>query len=291
MQLLCSLILLLLVQGLQGAGETITITNPSEGSTSNAEGLSISGTTSVAMATVRLSLDNTIIAYVTASGGNWGYSYTNRIPDGDHSVIAEIIDTNLAVLAFDINLFTVQNNPWIDIISPQEGETFGTLLPEMIYGNSSTASVQVRITVDSTVVGTFSTDSNGSWQAPYPGMENGSHTLLVELLNPGVVASDTVHFSSSDPLTLPFGAHNLQIVHGIVPADDGTGSGMGFSYSVSSGTATITFDRDFATIPTVLVTGQGAAPSTVVTTVSTTTLTIDFSDTIDTIHFIAAQMS
>lgn len=261
--------------------ETITISNPTDGSTISGVSIPFSGTSSLANATVHLLINTTTIAKVTAdTGGNWSFTY-NGLADGSYTVTAKVVDSTFATLATDSNSFTVANPHKITVTTPAQDETLTTLLPTTIQGISSVESGFVQLYMDTVFTSTVSTDANGNWQANYPALVNGPHTLFAQLVTASpleVVADTTVTFTSSNPLIFSSGVSLIRVVQGRVPTS-GSGSGLGFTYSVSGSIITLIFSPAFTSTPYVVATGQRSSGSSTVTvtSVSTTSVSVAFS--------------
>jgi hypothetical protein len=87
--------------------------------------------------------------------------------------------------------------------------------PLLIDGTSSQASFTVRLAINTTVIGSTTTDGIGDWNFSYPLLANGSYTVTADLLDGSfqVLATDTNSFSvgSSEAITIfsPFEDENI----------------------------------------------------------------------------------
>lgn len=268
--------------------DTVTITAPADGATVSGQPLSISGTSSRASFRVRLTVNTTEIGYATTDGsGNWIFS-TNDLANGSYTIRADLINSSFAVLATDTNSFTVQNAETIFITSPAEDEVV-FLNPYTAIGTASLASTTVKLSLDASLVATTTTDTSGNWQAQYSIGSNGIHTLLAELIVSGSpVASSSIDIIGTIPVYFPAGKSQIMLVSGTIPTT-GSGSGSGYTYSVSGSAITVTLSPTFSVTPIVLAMGQQTSGSSTVTvsSVSTSVLTIDFTASTESVHFIA----
>ena len=84
----------------------------------------------------------------------------------------------------------------ITITNPVDSSTVSGN-PLLIDGTSSQASFTVRLTIDTTVIGSTTTDGVGDWNFSYPFLGNGNYTVTADLLDGSfqVLATDTNSFS------------------------------------------------------------------------------------------------
>lgn len=258
--------------------DTIAITSPANGASVSGKPLAITGTSSLRNGSVRLFIKNTEIGYTpTNSSGNWTFS-SNELANGNYTITA-YLSNDSSTLATTQNAFTVVNAESISIQTPQDKETL-TSNPVTISGTSSRPSASVQLSLDSTPIGTTTTDSSGSWQTSHNVTTNGSHTIVAELTASGkAVASSTINVS----INIPF-----RTISGSVPTS-GSSSGTEYTSTADSSSVTVNFSPVFATVPSVVATGQSAAGTSTVTLTSVTTskAVLNFSPGTSTVHFTA----
>ncbi|MFC1842235.1 hypothetical protein ACFLYU_01100 [Candidatus Dependentiae bacterium] len=271
----------------------LTITSPEYGTTVTGDNLSISGTSSHPNCIIRLMLNNTLVGSTLTEGdGSWSFDSLN-LPDGNYAVKTEIFGTlsgNFCILASATSNFNVLNNPIISISTPVANE-----INQIFYTNISgyttlSPSCIVRISIDGTATDTTITDSAGYWETDFPALENGDHTLFVELLSEGItIATETIVFTSLCP-TYIWNNSQLRLVEGNIPTS-GSGSGYDFIYNVVGDVATITFSQEFSSIPTVIATGQYASGTSNITisALSNSSCSLTFSAGTERIHFCARE--
>ena len=89
---------------------TVAVASPSAGAAVNGAGVVVSGTSSVAVATVGLVMDETPLGQATVSGSSWTYTWdTTRAPDGNRRLTAWATDTSGNSLVSAPVLVTVDN--------------------------------------------------------------------------------------------------------------------------------------------------------------------------------------
>lgn len=270
------------------AVDSVAITTPAVSSTVSGQPLIITGTSSQASSSVRLTIDSTEIGTATTDGlGDWMFTLLN-LNNGSYAIRADLLSNTSVVLATSTNGFMVHNPETITIDSPIDGDVI-FLSSLMATGQSSLASSNVQLLIDASLVTTTTTDVNGSWQAMCTLSSNGAHTLLAKLLVAGVpVATDSVAITAAIPVIFPTGRSQITIIDGEAPTS-GSGSGVGYTYSVSGSIITINFSPAFATVPAVIATGFRSSGSSTVTlaSVSTSAANISFSAGTQKVHFTA----
>lgn len=156
------------------------------------------------------------IARFTTSGfldstfGNGG-GIESGISDSTFNAVAiqsdgKIVCTGTVINSALIERFMPNNSNFVAIQSPINGSTV-TSTPVVISGTSSQTDCLVTIAIDSTTVGTTSTDSNGNWSFAYSQLSNGSHTITATLTcesSPSINVSDsiTITRSTTDTITI-----------------------------------------------------------------------------------------
>lgn len=275
---LCTLLPVALV-----ASDFVTITTPANGSTVSGIPLPLTGTSSQPNAQVQFIFNGVDIGTLPTDGsGNFSHTFAS-IDNGNYSLTANLLDVNSVVLATTSITFTVQNPPTISIYIPEEGDLIVSV-PMTIVGTASLTSTAVNISVDGTLSGTTTTDSNGNWAISSIVVTNGAHTILAELKVSGVtVASATVDIT---------GKIASRVVQGNVPTT-GSGTGNGYSYSVSGSLATVTYTPAFQSTPVVAATGLRVSGASTITisSASTTAVTFMFSAGTASINFTATAFS
>jgi len=273
----------------------LTISSIPEGSTVTGDNLTISGTSSNPDCITRLLLNDTLVGTkMTEGDGSWSFSGL-ELPDNNYAVKVEIYGTSggeFTLLACTTSNFNVVNNPIISISTPIANQ-----INQIYYTNisgyttlSPLASVRISI-IDSNIITTTTTNEAGYWETDFPALENGEHTLFVELLSgEGVtIATETIVFSSLAP-TLICDNMQLRLIEGNIPTS-GSGSGNGFTYNVLGSTATITFTQAFSSTPTVIATGQYSSNSSTITITSldTSSCALTFSAGTERVNFLVVQ--
>lgn len=283
--LLCMLCTFINVNGM----ETVTIVNPANSATVSGSPLVINGTSSEANALVRLRLDSIDIGTVqTDAYGDWSFELSGG-NNGSYTLYATLMTNSFDMLATTNNSFTIENPESIVILAPTHDQAV-LYNPLTISGVSSLPSTTVRISLDSVVVATTTTDSNGDWSTSCTLNSNGLRTLLAELIVSGYpVASATITIDAQIPVIFPTGKSQVRVVGGIAPTT-GSGTGTAYTYSVSGSIVTINFVPAFGATPAITATGlRTSGSSTVtVTSISATAATIAFSTGTQNISFTAS---
>jgi len=268
----------------------LSIDSPTQGTTVTGDNLTISGTSTHPDCILRLLLNDTLIGSTQTEGdGSWSFNGL-ELPDNNYAVKAEIYGTSgseFGILASATSDFNVVNNPRISVTTPIANEV-NQIYYTNISGNTTLSPLSpVRISIDSNIITTTTTNEAGDWEYDFPALENGEHTLFVELLSEGVpIATQTVVFLSLSP-TMICNNGQLGLVQGTVPTS-GSGTGNGFSYSVAGATVAITFDSAFPSIPTAIATGQYSSGSSTVTitSINESSCQITFSGGTEKVHFL-----
>lgn len=103
----------------------------------------------------------------------------------------KIVAAGYSDLTISLARYLSNNTPFITIITPANGSTITTNTTPL-NGISSQSNLDVKLTLDSTVIGTTTTNSHGRWDGgTSPLLSNGSHTLVAELLNGATVVATT----------------------------------------------------------------------------------------------------
>jgi len=272
---------------------SLTISSPENGTTVTGDNLTISGTSIHPESIIRLMLNNTLICNtLTEVDGNWSFDSLN-LPDGNYKVKAEIFGTsgeNFCILASATSHFNVANNPIISISTPIANDINQIYYMNINGYTTLSTPANVQISIDGITTATTITNETGYWETDFPPLENGQHTLFVELLLGGIsIATETIVFTSITP-TYICNNSQLRLIEGNIPTS-GSGTKTGFTYNIVGNVATINFIQPFNKIPTIVGTGQYATGTSTVTITSLNTSTCDltFSAGTEVIHFLAIE--
>lgn len=170
----------------------ISILSPIDGSTIAGSTFALNGNASQSEKTVRIKIDGTVVATTTTDAyGNWNAGTSIIIADGVHTLLAELMDGDTSVVSDSHAIIVAAGSDSCDITNPSSGAIVTSQTPA-ISGRASHASASVKVSVDSTVVDTVTTDSLGAWSVTSSRLANGSHTILAQLMDgETVLASDT----------------------------------------------------------------------------------------------------
>jgi uncharacterized delta-60 repeat protein len=187
------------------------IDSPVDGSTITSSTFAMTGSASRTGLSVRLKLDNTVIATTrTNNEGNWNAGTSSIVSNGAHTLVVDLLDANNNVLATVSNTFTINASDTVSIVQPIAGSTINTNKP-LIGGQSSRSGASVILLLNGVYWVTATTDSIGNWQVTLPAIGNGSHTLTAILMVDGSsVAQGQRSFTASQYL-----CDNLRILGGI----------------------------------------------------------------------------
>ena len=110
---------------------------------------------------------------------------------------------SLALITLLFHASCLRGADTITINNPVDSSTVSGN-PLLIDGTSSQVSFTVRLTIDSTVIGSTTTDGVGDWDFSYPFLGNGNYTVTADLLDGGfqVLATDTNSFSVGSSETI-----------------------------------------------------------------------------------------
>lgn len=276
---------------------SIKITSPSQGSSLNSIPLMISGISSLANATVNITIDSIAAGTTTSDeNGNWQLTCAG-LSNGSHTIVANLFNTTspLSILASHSSTVTINQANSISIFNPQANQIISSTVSSSATGSSCLANAALQILIDGSIICTTTTDALGNWQASYPPMTVGIHTLTANLMSGSplnTVATASQTFISGAPVLFPTGASQIRLVQAKIPTT-GSGSGLGYTYTSSGSSITVTFTPAFATIPTVIASGYRATGSATVTvsSISTNSTTISFSTGTQYVTIIATTLS
>ena len=98
---------------------------------------------------------------------------------------------------------TTRASDFVTITAPAENSTV-IGVPLSIAGTSSKPGFLVRLTINTTEIGSPTTDVNGNWSFASNDINNGQYTITAELLdgNSVVIATDTNSFTIQNPPTI-----------------------------------------------------------------------------------------
>ncbi len=234
------------------APEVIT---PEHGSATNDDTPDITGTAE-AGSTITIYVDSSVVGATAASGsGNWSFTLTAALSDGDHTVEATAQDAAGNISFFsDSNQFTVDTVPpgAPSVITPEDGSRTADSTPAISgqAGNSNT----VTVIVDGAAVETVTPDGQGNWSfTPDFALADGSHSVKAIATD---MAGNTSVDSNTNTFTVDATPPDAPVV--ITPAN---GSSTRFSTPALSGTAesnsTVTVIVDGIVLGTTIADGSG----------------------------------
>lgn len=111
------------------------------------------------------------------------------------------------ILLSVFTLCTVSNSlnavDFVSITTPANNSTVSGQ-PLVITGTSSQPDLNVRLTIDTTIIGTVPTDSNGDWNFQVDGLSNGDYTLTADLITGSfeILATTQNDFTVHNPETI-----------------------------------------------------------------------------------------
>lgn len=216
-------------------------------------------------------------------------------PDGK-IVTAGAADSSATVVRYLTN-----NSDFVTITSPANLATISTT-PFTITGTASGANCTIQITIDSTIMGTTPTDSNGNWSFTVSQLSNGSHTILASLTCPNsppsiATATITISVSATNAIAITSPTSG-SITTTQTPTLSGTSSASGGSVQITiDGVVTNTVTTDSqgnwtATAPTLSI-GSHTMVAALLTTAATATVTFNVISTtsnLDLAHTTAATI-
>lgn len=275
----------------------ISIDTPANGSTISSSPELISGTSSQPNLSVKIFIDAIAIGTTTTdSNGKWSLVYP-EISNGHHTITAHLISPTSpsTSLATDTISITMSQGYLIAITTPANNDVISSTVSQTATGTSTLASAPVQILIDGNLITTVTTDTLGNWQASYPPLAVGSHTMVAQLQagSPlSTVASSTITYVSGTPVLFPTGSSQIRIIQANLPAS-GSGSGMGYTYTVSGSTITMNFTPAFVGTPSIIATGRRSSGSSTVTvaSVSSSSTSISFSTGTQFVNVIATILS
>lgn len=183
----------------------ISILSPADGSTITASTFALNGNASESEKNVRIKVDGTVVATTTTDAyGNWNAGTSIIIADGSHTLLAELMDGETVVTSDSHSVTVAASTDSCVIVSPASGGTVTSQTPT-ISGRASHPSASVKVSVDSALIGTVTTDALGAWSVASSRLANGSHTILAQLMDgETVLASDTKSCTVSVTLYISF---------------------------------------------------------------------------------------
>lgn len=159
--------------------------------------------------------------------GNGGVVLTSGSDDPqstEHTAVANsvVVQTDGKIVitgTFDTNFFTARyfENNTTDAIyvgQPVNGSTI-TSVPFAISGSATQANYTVKVYLDSNLIATITTDTNGYWNAGGFSATNGAHSIYAELWNGGALVAT----SATTNVTVSLGSDSITIAS---PADGST---------------------------------------------------------------------
>jgi len=159
------------------------ITAPANGSSTNNNQPTISGTEPQDGAQVVVSIDGQVVCTATVAGGNWSCPVPNALSDGAHTATAVARYQGVPSPASGPVTFTVTHLPPAPVISnPSNGSTSSNN-PPVISGTSEPGST-VNTSIDGVPTCTTIADANGNWSCPGRPVTLGPHTVTATATNP-----------------------------------------------------------------------------------------------------------
>lgn len=167
-----------------------TVTNLASGQITNDAQPTLTGTAE-AGSTVKIFDNGTLIGTVTATGGNWSFTPTPALTDGQHPLTITATDpagnASGPTTVFVVNVdATAPNAPVISSVV----DDVGTITGPVINGNptndttptlngTAEANAVVRIYDGGNLIGTVTADGNGNWTLPQAtiSLTNGQHNF------------------------------------------------------------------------------------------------------------------
>ena len=169
----------------------VDITSPADGATIEMNTPTISGTT-LPGSTVQITVDGgEPVSVVADADGNWSYTPSAPLDNGEHTVTAKVDD------AEDSVTFTVDVDiepPALDITSPEQSSQTTDTTPE-ITGKADPGAT-VTVIIDDSEPVTVTADANGDWSyTPAQELEVGIHTVIAQVTDDqDQTANDSVQF-------------------------------------------------------------------------------------------------
>src|ERR1700687_4102932 len=158
------------------------ITAPANGSATNNNQPTISGTESQDGSQVVVSIDGQVVCTATVTGGLWSCPVPTALSDGAHSATAVARYQGIPSPASGPVTFTVTHLPPAPVISnPSNGSTSSNS-PPVISGTSEPGST-VNTSIDGVPTCTTVADPNGNWSCPGRPVTMGPHTVTATATN------------------------------------------------------------------------------------------------------------
>ncbi|KFE68632.1 adventurous gliding motility protein AgmC [Hyalangium minutum] len=228
---------------------TVVVQTPAEGSTTNDNTPTYSGTVSdnnPGPYTVEIRVDGTLLTTLTVPGPNWTYTPTTPLADGPHTVTATATDA-VNNTATDSNAFAVDATPPTVVVqTPAEGSTTTDNTPT--YSGTVEAGATVTLTVDGVAVGPVVVTGTTWTYTPTTPLADGPHTVTA-------TATDAAGNTATDSNAFTVDATPPAVVVQ-TPAEGSTTTDNTPTYSgtVEAG-ATVTLTVDGVAVGPVVVTG------------------------------------
>ncbi len=169
--------------------KTVEITNPQEGDQTLQTRPTISGT-ATPNTTITLDINGTQVTTTSDAQGNWSYTPTEALPEGDVTVTASIAGSD----AMDSVSFSIVSSG-VEIITPSDQDIIDDPTPTIT--GMGTPGATIEIVIDGGTPVTVVVGQDGTWSyTPDTDLSEGEHTVTVTI--PGTDAMDTVTFTVSD---------------------------------------------------------------------------------------------
>jgi len=159
------------------------ITAPANGSSTNNNQPTISGTESQDGSQVVVSIDGQVVCTATVVGGNWSCPVPSALSDGAHSATAVARYQGIPSPASGPVTFTVTHVPPAPVITNPSDGSRGNNNPPVISGTSEPGST-VNTSIDGVPTCTTVADANGNWSCPSGRpVTMGPHTVTATATN------------------------------------------------------------------------------------------------------------
>jgi len=164
---------------LVGAPEAPVITEPSNGEVVASATPPISGTAE-GDSTVTVIIDGTTAGTTTASPtGEWTFTPTTPLDDGDHTVVATATDAagNVSPESDEVTFTVDATAPEApEITSPGDGDVLPTATPQI--AGTAEPNALVTVIIDGEIAGTTTASPTGNWTfIPGEPLDDGEHTV------------------------------------------------------------------------------------------------------------------
>ncbi|WP_224240615.1 adventurous gliding motility protein AgmC [Hyalangium gracile] len=155
------------------------VVTPANGSTTSDNTPTYTGTAEP-NSTVTVYVDGNLVGTTTANAsGDWSFTPTTALPDGQHTVYATATDAaNNVSPNSNTNTFIVDTTPPAApvVLSPANGSTISDSTPT--YTGTAEPGSTVTVYVDGNPVGTTTADASGNWTfTQATALPDGSHTV------------------------------------------------------------------------------------------------------------------